>query len=129
MHGTTIEMTDLKKKNEEYKMREFEVSGKVNQSQKKREKRKMQKEQEKMKTIQAGIKATEEQKNKAKLAYQDMMKNSKHGQKTEEGKVLKKKAIPKKVVSDETGSWEVVDSKKSVLVEEDDSADSDLSME
>lgn len=46
--GTQIEMVDLKKarQQEEYKMREFEVPGKVNYSQKKREKRKAKKEAE-----------------------------------------------------------------------------------
>jgi len=44
--GQEIEMVDLRKqaKKDEYKMREFEVPGKVNQSKKKREKRKAKKE-------------------------------------------------------------------------------------
>ena len=36
------------------------------------------------------------------------------------GKVLKKKIIPKKTIQDAGGNWEVIDQKKSVLVEEED---------
>ena len=43
--GTSIEMVDLSKKND-FVMKEFQVSNKVNQSQKKREKRKIKKEKE-----------------------------------------------------------------------------------
>ena len=51
--GQEIEMVDLRKqaKKDEYKMREFEVPGKVNQSKKKREKRKAKKEQEQMQSL------------------------------------------------------------------------------
>lgn len=39
-------------------------------------------------------------------------------------KILKKKVLPKKVIADKEGSWEVVDQKKSILVEEEDGEDS-----
>jgi hypothetical protein len=34
---------------------------------------------------------------------------------------LKRKVVPKKIVKDEVGDWEVVDQKKTMIVEEDQS--------
>jgi len=49
--------------------------------------------------------------------------------KTDDGKVLNKKVIGKKTITDEKGTWEVVDKKKTVIVEEEDQDDSELSFE
>lgn len=81
------------------------------------------------------MKAIEEQKAREK-AIEDARKKakaSKYGESldviTPEGKKLIKKTIPKKKVTDEKGEeWEVVDQRKSVIVEEDSSENnSDLS--
>lgn len=135
--GTSLEMTDLryKKSNppttirKEFVMKQFEPEGKVNQSKKKREKRKMQKEkQEELERVLAEQKR-KEQEAKAKAEYL-AAKAKGLDVKNPTGKVLKKKVIPKKKIADERGDWEVVDQKKSVLVEEDDNKeDSDLSFE
>ena len=126
-------MVDLRKqkKQEEFKMREFEVAGKVNQSKKKREKRKVKKEVEMKELV---LKQTEETRiaqHKARMAYQDLIMNGDQSQvKTENGKVLKKKVIAKKTVTDSQGTWEVVDKKQTVIVEEEDADnDSELSFE
>jgi len=43
---------------------------------------------------------------------------------SESGKVIRKKVVPKKIVKDEKGDdWEVVDTKKTQIVEEDQSSD------
>ena len=124
--GTTIEMTDLRPSRE---MREFQPSGKVNQTQKKREKRKAKKAKE------LELKAQEEaaQRQKALDEARKKKQQQKKGPERPEpitnpatGKVMKRKVVPKRKVLDEQGvEWEVVDQRKTIIVDEsDDSEDS-----
>ena len=102
-------------------MREFKPSGLVNHSKKKREKRKAKKEAEQKLAALAEQKAQLEQQIKIKQAFIDAKKKNEDTSKfvTQEGKVLKKKTLPKKKEVDAQGNeWEVVDNKKSVVVEE-----------
>lgn len=106
-------------------MREFKPAGLVNQSKKKREKRKLQKEQQKKIEAIAREKARLIEEIKLKQAFIDAKRN---GEDTSqfEGKILKKKTLPKKKVTDENGNeWEVVDTKKKVIVENDSVENSD----
>lgn len=118
---TTIEMTDLKAPKANQLMREFVPAGKVNQSQKKREKRKLKKMEEERKE-----KLAEEE--KARKAYEKAKKEAaESGKPLEPVQRLKKKVLPKQVIHDMEGDWEVVDKKQTVFVEEE--ADSDESVE
>ena len=121
-------MVDLRPKaNQEY--REFKPAGTVNQNKKKKEKLKAKKIRDRE------LKALEEQKarEKAMEAARKKTKTSKYGEAqdviTPEGKKLIKKTVPKTKVKDDKGDeWEVVDQRKSVIVEEDTSENnSDLS--
>lgn len=59
---------------------------------------------------------------------QDFLKAKAEGKKPATEKQFVRKAIPKKTIVDEQGTWEVVDQKKSVLVEktsDEDATDSD----
>lgn len=108
--GTSIEMVDLKAQRvkTEFVMKEFQPAGKVNYSQKKREKRKKQKQDQ---DVQA--------KAEAKKMYETAQdRYYAENEKSKDGKILKKKVLPKKTIVDEEGSWEVVDQKHTVLVEE-----------
>lgn len=105
-------------------MREFVPEGKVNQSKKKREKRniKKAKDKEEAALAEAKAKAQEEAALRAKLRENKV--ESKFM--TAAGKVLKKKTAPKKKVLDEKGDeWQVVDQRKTLIVEETDSDEDD----
>lgn len=112
-----LEMVNLKNP------REFVPEGKVNQSKKKREKRNKKKAQERENAILAEVRTKE----KENAALRAKMRETKTVGKftTAIGKVLKKKTVPKKKVVDDKGDeWEVVDERKTLIVEETDS-DSD----
>ena len=115
-----FEMVDLKKTKKEPVLKEgeftkqFEVAGKVNQSAKKREKRKQKKAQEK--ELQAILEQRKRQQAEEK-AKEDYLKAKSEGRQLPNQKQFVRKVIPKKTIVDEQGSWEVVDQKKSVLVE------------
>ena len=116
-------MTDLKSGSQE--MREFKPAGLVNQSKKKREKRKIQREQQKKLEAIAKEKSRLIEEIKLKQAFIDAKRN---GEDTSqfEGKIMKRKTLPKKKVTDEIGNeWEVVDTKKKVIVENDSVENSD----
>ena len=96
----------------------------MNQSQKKREKRKAKKQQEmELKAI-AEAKALKELDKKRKADY---LEAKARGMPLPVEKQFKKKVLPKKVIPDADGAWEVTDIKKSVLVEQDDSEEDSLS--
>ena len=122
----TIEMVDLKVQRQdkkEFVMKEFKPASKVNQSSKKRDKRKVKKQQEI--DLLAALEAQKLAKKNEAIIRQARAK----GVYVPEPKALLKKVIaPKKVVTDEQGKdWEVVDQKKSVYVEKD-SDDEDKSL-
>lgn len=111
-------------------MREFTPVGKVNQSAKKRLKRKAKKENE------IKLKQEEEQRKKEKAVRDARAALSSKGKQsliksvqlsddgnsvTIEGKVFKKKMLPKTKIHDDQGGldWEVTEKKKKILVEED----------
>ena len=116
-------MVDLKPKaNQEF--REFKPSGLVNKSKKKREKRLAKKNKEKELKAQEEQKAREKQMEQARKAA----KSNKDGEKsqvlTPEGKKLISKTVAKKKVIDSKGDeWEIVDQRKTVIVEESSSED------
>lgn len=119
--GSTLEMTDLKETRANQLMREFVPAGKVNQSQKKREKRKIKKQEEERRQ-----KLQEEE--KARKAFEKAKKDAAAaGKPFEPLQKLKKKILPKKVIHDMEGDWEVVDKKQTVYIEEE--PDSDDSVE
>lgn len=127
MISGSIEMTDLKKTDSK-EMKEFKPAGLVNHSKKKREKRKAKKEAEQR------LAALSEQRDrltaeiKRKQAFIDAKKIDGDTSKivTPEGKVLKKKSISKKTEVDEKGQeWHVIDTKKTIVVEESASDDED----
>ena len=127
---SALEMVDLRPKaNEQF--REFKPSGTVNKSQKKREKAKAKKLKKKeMKAIEeqkAREKTMEAAKKKAKSSSR-FGDNASNEVITPDGKKLVKKTVSKKKVTDEKGNeWEVVDQRKSTIVEESSSDDnSDL---
>lgn len=120
----TIEMVDLRKeKKKEFVMKEFKPASKVNQSSKKRDKRKIKKQQEI--ELQATLEAQKLAKQNEAIIRQARAK----GVYVPEPKALLKKVVaPKKVVTDEQGkTWEVVDQKKTTYVEKD-SDDEDKSL-
>jgi len=119
--GTTIEMTDLKVKKGKgvggVAMREFvKPSSSVNQSQKKREKRKLKKEEEiRALAIEQSRKLNKESHRQKEIYFSKLEKGMKPEdiQVSASGKVLKRKVVPKKIVKDERGDdWEVIDKKK-----------------
>jgi len=123
-------MTDLKVKGKGIGvgMREFvKPSSSVNQSQKKREKRKLKKEEEQRAVaIEAARKLSKEAARQKEIYFSKLEKGMKPQdiQISASGKVLKRKVVPKKIVKDEGGGdWEVVDQKKTMIVEEDQSDD------
>lgn len=113
--GMTIEMVDLKKKSNqpkgEFVMKEFEVPNKVNQTAKKREKRKVKKEKEK--ELQAILDQRKLEQKQAQLREKYIELSSMESDR----KPLKKKVLPKKKIADAGGDWEVVDKKQQVYVE------------
>ena len=119
----TIEMTDLRKKKvaDEYQMKEFVPMGKVNQTKKKRDKRKLKKMQEleKKAVEEAKRKLEEDRKLKEKLKSQNRFEAANADPVyTSSGKVLKKKVIRNKKIVDEQGEWEVINKKQTVIQEE-----------
>jgi len=121
--GTSIEMTDLKA-SRGFEMKEFAPVKSTNQSQKKREKRKLKKAEEDAKQKILEEQKQAEQQARAREEFRKAGQSSHFT--TNEGKTLKKKVVPKKQVVDETGTWDVVEKKKTLIVEESDSDDSDL---
>jgi hypothetical protein len=107
--GGEFEMTDLKKgsKQESFVMKEFEIAGKVNQSAKKREKRK----QKKAKELELKAILDERKRMQAEAALKEEYKKARaEGRELPKDNKLVKKILPKKTVVDEQGeSWEVVD--------------------
>lgn len=101
-------------------LREFKPEGTVNQSKKKREKRNAKKAKDREDQVLAETRKAAEQ----EAALRAKLKQGKNEGKflTAIGKVLKKKTAPKKKVMDENGSeWQVVDNRKTQIVEESDS--------
>ena len=99
-----IEMTNLRE------LREFVPMGTVNKSKKKREKRLRQKQQEREAQAAAEAKRLAEEEAKARAA---LKKGEKAKIVSSDGKVLKKKTMPKKKVVDDRGEeWEIVDNRK-----------------
>ena len=110
-------------------MKEFQIEGKVNQSKKKRDKRKAMKDKQQELDR---VLAEQKRKEYEVKAREEYLAARAQGIETKNptGKILKKKAVPKKKIADERGDWEVVDLKKSVIVEQDGSdEDSELSFE
>jgi len=133
--GMTLEMTDLRPKKNQL-LREFQPTKKANQSKKKRDKRKAKKEKEQQ------LKAEEEEKKREKAMVEAKKALAEKGKKslvkninisddgstvTVDGKVLKKKVLPRKKIADAEGGldWEVTEKKKTVIVEEEDEPSSD----
>jgi len=98
-------------------MREFvKPSSGVNQSQKKRDKRKLKKEEEqRAAAIAEARKLSKEAAKQKEIYFAKLDRGMKPAdiQVSASGKVLKRKVVPKKIVKDERGDdWEVVDTKK-----------------
>lgn len=95
-------------------MKEFQVPNKVNQSAKKREKRKVKKEKEK--ELQAILDQRKAEQKQAQLREKYNMGIELSSMESDR-KPLKKKVLPKKTIADAQGDWEVVDKKQQVFVE------------
>lgn len=114
-----FEMVELNKKSNntskgDFVMKEFQVPNKVNQSAKKREKRKVKKEKEK--ELQAILDQRKAEQKQAQLREKYNMGIELSSMESDR-KPLKKKVLPKKTIADAQGDWEVVDKKQQVFVE------------
>ena len=105
-------------------MREFVPEGKVNQSKKKRAKRNLKKAKEREEAALAEARAKEKEDAALRAKLREGRSEGKFLNAV--GKVIKKKTAPKKKVVDDNGNeWQVVDQRKTLIVEETDSDDSD----